>query len=153
MKSLKNLFVILLLTATLSACEEEEIVRLEGPFILEKIEILKANSLDGRKLPYSSSSGPRLFLRFGPFQGAYPAYRSGRSRQVTELPLTWGFEEDSIVMKEEDWYVVLYEFNQDLGEELLFSKRQTLLESSSPVSLTDDEGNYRIDLHYRPIIK
>lgn len=153
MKCLVNLVSSLLLIATLTACEEEEVVRLEGPFILEKIEILKANSLDGKTLPYSSSSGPRLFLRFGPFQGAYPAYRSSRSRQVTELPVTWGFEEDSIVMEEEDWVIVLYEFNQDMGEDLLFSQRRTLLESSSPVSISDNEGDFRIDLYYRPIKK
>ena len=142
-----------MLAATLLACKEEEAPRLQGPFILEKIEILKANSLDGRTLPYSSSSGPRLFLRFGPFQGTYPAYRSSRSRQVTELPVTWGFEEDSIMMEDQDWYIVLYESDQVLGEDLLFSQKLSVLEYDSPVSLTDSEGNYRIDVHYRPIIK
>jgi hypothetical protein len=153
MISLKNLVFILLLFTMLSACEEEEATRLAGPFILEKIEILRANSLDGRVLPYSSSDGPRLFLRFGPFQGAYPAYRSGRSRRVTELPVTWGFEQDSIPMEDQDWYVVLYELNRDLGEDLLFSQRLSLLDYQSPVKLTDSEGKFRIDLHYRPIQK
>lgn len=148
----KLTFLVLLLLAMLSACEEEA-VRPEGPFILEKIEIVKANSLDGSVLPYSSSDGPRLFLRFGPYRGTFPAYRSSRSRRVTELPVTWGFEADSIPMQDQDWYVVLYEFNRDLGEDLLFSQRLSLLDYPSPVSLTDEEGNFRIDVYYRPIIK
>lgn len=151
MRSIVTFFALFLL-ATLTTCEEEA-VRLEGPFILEKIEILKANSLDGRVLPYSSSDGPRLFLRFGPYQGTFPAYRSTHSRQVTELPVTWGFEADSIVMEEQDWFVVLYELNRDLGEDLLFSQRLSVLDYKSPVSLRDSEGNYRIDIHYRPIQK
>jgi len=151
MKQIKRIATACLTLLMMISCREEEVVQLaQGPFYLQKIEIHQANSYDGRVLPYSSASGPRLFLRFGPFQGTFPAYRSTRSRQVTELPVTWGFEEDSITMEEEEWYVVLYEFNQNLGEDLLFSQKLSVLDYESPVQLTDTDNKFRIDLYYGP---
>lgn len=137
--------------ALLMACSPEEAQQPQGPFYLDKIEIRQASTTDGRVLPYSSSEGPQIFLRFGPFQGAYPAYRSSRSRQVTELPVTWGFAEDSILMDNQDWYVVLYEFSSNFSEDLLFSQKLSLLDYPSPVSLTDVDGKFRIDIYYEPI--
>lgn len=148
---MKKLFILSCLAVCLLACSPEEAIRPQGPFFLDKVEIRQASSNDGRALPYSSSVGPRIFLRFGPFQGTYPAYQSSRSRQVTELPVTWGFAEDSIMMEEQEWYIVLYEFNRDLGEDLLFSQKLSLLDYPSPVSLTDTEGKFRIDVYYEPL--
>lgn len=150
----KSAFIFLISTASLllAACEQDELAEVSGPLYLQQIEIQRASSFEGIVLPYSASEGPRLFLRFGPFQGAFPAYQSRRSPQVTELPIRWRFAGDSIqIIREEEWFVALYEFNADLGEDLLFYQKLDVLQYSSPVSLTDTEGNFRIDIHYGPV--
>jgi hypothetical protein len=149
----KTAFIFLISTACLllAACEQEDEPVVSGPLYLQQIEIQRASNLEGSALPYSTSEGPRLFLRFGPFQGAFPAYQSRRSRQVTDLPISWGFAGDSIlIQQEEEWVVALYEFNADQGEDLLFYQKLDVLQYSSPVSLTDTEEKFRIDLHYGP---
>jgi hypothetical protein len=149
---MKILLPILLICLLLCACERETISPKEqGPFYLQKVEIVRASTHDGRALPLQQGENIRLFLRFGQYKGAYPEYQSTRSRRVTELPVTWGFEEDSIrVPADTAWVIALYSQDRSFNSELLFHTRLTLPEFNSPVSLKDTRGIYHVDLYYGP---
>lgn len=148
MKQHDQIFILSLSLFIFLACKEDEQPALNSEdLFLDKIEVVEAQSHNGKSLPYSTTQGPLLFLRFGPYRGPFPAYKSNFSKQVTALPLSWNFIKDSIRIQQEEWVIALYE-QIEFEEQLLVYQKINLLEYESPLNIVNDNRTFHLKVFF-----